>query len=328
MPSIPMNLGTDDYAHLFARLRTNRNRKVWSELTAHQAPHKPILLLCVLDLFDSGGFSSNLVEISEDIAELFGRYWERILPFGRTGNLALPFFHLRSEEFWHLLPRNEAAGIGPQITSLARLREEVIGARLDGELYDAIRSKENRDRLRSVLIETYFSPEARRPLVEQSAINRGAFVYSEELLKRPRDPKVQETLSIEEAYRPAVRDGGFRRAIVNAYSHRCALCGIRVRTLDGRTAVAAAHIVPWSETQDDRPANGLALCRTCHWTFDEGLLGVSQSYEVLASRQLGVPDNLPGYLTSLEGRAIFHPSAEAHRPDLRSLEWHRENVLR
>jgi putative restriction endonuclease len=45
-------------------------------------------------------------------------------------------------------------------------------------------------------------------------------------------------------YRPAVRDQGFRRAVVTAYLHRCALCGIRVRTLDGRTAVAVAHIVP------------------------------------------------------------------------------------
>src|SRR5919107_5777365 len=75
-----MGNGIDGYARRFARLRTNRNRKVWSEVTAHQAPHKPILLLCVLDLFDSGEIPSNLIEISDDLAELFGRYWERVLP--------------------------------------------------------------------------------------------------------------------------------------------------------------------------------------------------------------------------------------------------------
>jgi len=69
-----MGDGIDDYAESFARLRTNRNRKVWSGVTAHQAPHKPLLLLCVLDLFDSGVVSSNLVEITDDLAELFGRY--------------------------------------------------------------------------------------------------------------------------------------------------------------------------------------------------------------------------------------------------------------
>ncbi len=323
-----MGDGIDDYARRFARLRTNRNRKVWSEVTAYQAPYKPILLLCVLDLFDSGEIPSNLVEISEDLVELFGKYSERVLPFIRPGSLAFPFFHLQGDGFWHLLPRHESISLDSQITSLTRLKEEIVGARLDEDLYDLVRSEENRDRLRSVLIEAYFSIETRRFLVEQSIINCGAFVYSDELLKRPEDPTVQETLSLEEAYLPAVRDQGFRRAVVTAYSHRCALCGIRVRTLDGRTAVTAAHIVPWSETQDDRPANGMALCRICHWTFDEVLLGVSRVYEVIVSRQLNTLDNLPGYLTNLEGRGIVGPDRKPLWPDTESLRWHRENVLR
>lgn len=320
--------GIEDYAARFARLRTNRNRKVWSGVTAHQAPHKPLLLLCVLDLFDSGKIPSNLVEITDDLTELFGRYWERVLPFGRSGNLALPFFHLRSEGFWHLLPRQENARVGPQITSLNRLREEVVGARLDEALHDLIRSEENRDRLRSVLIETYFSPETRRPIVEQGAINHGAFVYSDELLTRPEDPRVEEALPVEEAYRPAVRDQGFRRAVVTAYLHRCALCGIRVRTLGGHTAVAAAHIIPWSVSHDDRPANGMALCRMCHWVFDEGLVKLSSDYEISSSRELTTLGNLPGYLTNLEGRVILGPSREPFWPDVGSLRWHRENVFR
>ena len=323
-----MGEGIDDYTRRFARLRTNRNRKVWSEVTAYQAPYKPILLLCVLDLFDSGEISSNLIEISDDLVEIFGKYLERVRAFIRPGSLALPFFHLQGDGFWHLLPRHESISLGSQITSLTRLREEIVGARMDENLYDLIRSEENRDRLRSVLIEAYFSIETSRSLVEQSIINRGAFVYSEELLKRPEDPTVRETLSLEEAYLPAVRDQGFRRAVVTAYSHRCALCGIRVLTLDGHTAVTAAHIVPWSETQDDRPANGMALCRMCHWTFDEGLLGVSQVYEVIASRQLNTLDNLPGYLTSLEGLGIVGPGRRPLWPDTESLRWHRENVLR
>ena len=318
----------DDYARRFARLRTNRNRKVWSEVTAHQAPHKPILLLCVLDLFDSGEISSNLVGISDDLFELFAVYWGRVLPFNRPGNLVLPFFHLQGDGFWHLLPRYEGTTLSSQITSLTRLREETFGARMDEDLYDLFESKENRDRLRGVLIETYFSPEIRPLVVEQSITNRGAFLYSEGLLNNPEDSRVEETLFVEKTYLPAVRDQGFRRAVVTAYSHRCALCGIRVRTLDGHTAVTAAHIRPWSETHDDRPANGMALCRMCHWTFDEGLLGVSQEYEVIASRQLVVSNNLPGYLTNLEGRGIVGPARELFWPDTESLRWHHEHVFR
>ena len=72
--------------------------------------------------------------------------------------------------------------------SLHRLSKVVIGARLDEDPYDLIRLKEDHDRLRSVLIETYFSSEKRRLLVEQSANNLGAFVYSEKLLAHPEDP--------------------------------------------------------------------------------------------------------------------------------------------
>ncbi len=43
---------------------------------------------------------------------------------------------------------------------------------------------------------------------------------------------------------------------MNLYSHRCALCGIRMITPEGHTLVEAAHIRPWADCQDDRPANG------------------------------------------------------------------------
>ncbi len=90
----------------------------------------------------------------------------------------------------------------------------------------------------------------------------------------------------------------------------------------------AAHIRAWSQFHDDRPVNGLALCRTCHWTFDKGLMSISGKYEVIASSQLSVHDNLPGYLTSLEGRGIVYPSHRSYYPDHECLKWHRANVFR
>lgn len=277
---------------------------------------------------DSGEISSNLVEITDDLAELFDRYLQRAMPFERAGDLLMPFYHLTGDGFWHLLPRDEKDQIGQWMSSPNRLREGIIGARLNEDLYELLRVRENRERLRDVLIATYFSPEIGRFLLEQAAVNLGAFIYSDELLRNPGEPRVRETLSIEEAYRPAVRDQGFRRAVVTAYKHRCALCGIRVLTLDGHTVVTAAHIVPWSEGHDDRPTNGMALCRTCHWTFDEGLVCVSTVYEIRTSDQLTTVGNLPGYLTSLEGRGIVGPSEKVYWPDPDSLRWHHEHVFR
>lgn len=250
------------------------------------------------------------------------------MPFHLRGNLALPFFHLHNDGFWHLFAKpgkEEFLAASEQIRSLSRLTDTIIGARLEDELYGLLQAQGHRAVLRTVLIETYFAPEAQTSLVEQAAINNEAFRYSEQLLRRDYE-KISETL--EEAYRPAARDQGFRRAVVTAYDHRCALCGVRVLTFDGHTAVDASHIKPWSLERDDRPANGMALCKLCHWSFDEGLLGVSHQYEVIASDQLSVSNNLPGYLSSLKGRGIVCPVERTHWPDPDSLGWHRKEVFR
>ncbi|MFO7632399.1 MAG: HNH endonuclease, partial [Caldilinea sp.] len=160
-----------------------------------------------------------------------------------------------------------------------------------------------REALRRALVETYFAPEFQARLLEQGLVN-------------------------VEAYRAAVRDQGFRRVIVSAYDHRCAFCGIRMLTVDGHTAVDAAHIVPWSVSHNDDPCNGMALCRLCHWTFDEGLLGVSARYAVLLGRQLAQLPNVAGHLLTLEGRSIIGPAQQVLWPDLDALAWHRREVLR
>ncbi len=284
----------------------------------------------MLDLFEQGEAKSNLIELGLDLDELFDRYWKKVLPFDRSSGLAQPFFHLGSEGFWHLLPKpgkKEALSSVSSIRYRSRLEEIVLGARLDEALYDLVRVQGSRDLLRSVLLETYFMPDVRDSLIEQGAVNHEAFLYSKELLEQRGEQTIGETVA-EKAYRPVARDQGFRRAVVTAYAHRCALCGIRVRTLDGHTVVDAAHIVPWSVGRDDRPANGMALCRTCHWTFDEGLLRISPAYEIFASTQLGTSGNLSGYLISLEGRGIVRPVEEVYWPDPSSLEWHRDHVFR
>ena len=80
-----------------------------------------------------------------------------------------------------------------------------------------------------------------------------------------------------------VRDQGFRKAIVRLYEHRCAICGIRILTPEGHTVIEAAHIIPWSQTHNDSPQNGMSLCKLCHWSFDEGLMGVDLDYKVMVS---------------------------------------------
>ena len=65
----------DDYIKNFRRLRTDKDRKRWSALTAYQAPHKPFVLLSEMDLVAEGVITENVIEPSLELLETFNRYW-------------------------------------------------------------------------------------------------------------------------------------------------------------------------------------------------------------------------------------------------------------
>jgi putative restriction endonuclease len=59
------------YLKSFSRLRTDKNRKRWSALTTHKAPHKPFLLLSIMDLIAQGAITENFIEPSFELVETF-----------------------------------------------------------------------------------------------------------------------------------------------------------------------------------------------------------------------------------------------------------------
>ncbi|WP_027716779.1 hypothetical protein [Desulfuromonas sp. TF] len=79
---------------------------VWGEATRKRAPHKPILLLAVLDLVHRGAITSPFIDVTGDLVELnelFNLYWRRIIPLGQTSSIAFPFSRLDREPFWELV---------------------------------------------------------------------------------------------------------------------------------------------------------------------------------------------------------------------------------
>lgn len=315
-----MNKVLAGYIKRFSKLRADRSAS-WTDATKGQAPHKPILLLSVLDLFAEGELDANLIEYSAELAELFAAYWQIVLP-DRRGNMALPFFHLRSSKFWHLLPKSgqeESLAVANRGYA-SQLQKMILGAQLDDELFLLLQDAESRNTLRTVLIQTYFAEDYHPVLIEQGELNLQSYFYSQKLLL--------QSMELEGDPKPQVRDQGFRKAVVRIYEHRCAFCGVRVLTSSGHTAVEAAHIIPWSVSQNDAVSNGMALCRLCHWTFDEGLTGVSGKYQVVLSKELRMmSQNLPGHLLTVENRQILGPTDDDLWPDLDALRWHQQNIF-
>lgn len=319
------------YAARFAKLHTDTSASRWSERTRHRAPHKPLLLLAVIDLFASGMLTTNLIELTPELCRLFFSYSRQVMPPGHPERVFLPFIHLRADGFWHLVPQpsqeDRLARLG-NVWSVVRLREIVLGAQLDDDLFQVLSSQIGRELLRPILIETYFAPDVQTELIHQGRSNLDVFRYSQVLLNQARGKAIQETGRPADAYQSIVRSEGFRRAVVVAYEYRCALCGIRILTADGHSVVDSVYIVPPDVRQDDRPTNGLALCQLCRWAFAEGLAAISKRYTVMLSRQLSAEGNVPGHLTSLAGRGMLGPEEPQLWPDPDALSWHREKTFR
>lgn len=183
----------------------------WSNATKRKAPHKPILLLAVLDLVHRGVITSPFIDVTGDLVELnelFNLYWRRIVPLGQTSSIAFPFSRLDREPFWELISLSGQT-ITPAIinntSSVSYLRKHALGAKLDYGLFQIMQTGEGREALREALLQSCFSPEVQVSLREQSVINRDAFDYSQILEEKAHLPLVKEIVEAAE-FQPAARD--------------------------------------------------------------------------------------------------------------------------
>ena len=113
----------EKYINSFIRLRTDKNRKRWSALTAHQAPHKPFLLLSIMDLIAQGAITGKFIKPSLELLETFNIYFANIMPAGSRRIMSYPFYHMRTEPFWHLMPnKGYKDQPGLTISSMVKLR--------------------------------------------------------------------------------------------------------------------------------------------------------------------------------------------------------------
>lgn len=314
---------SEEYIEKIKRLRTDSNRKRWSSITFNRAPHKPFLLLSVIDLFAQEKITGNFIEHSYELVDTFNGYWQKLMPVGSTTSMAYPFPRLANDKIWKLVPNpdNKYPIDINLIFSMVKLRKLTVGAKIDDEFLLLLSRLDKRELLRSTIINKYFDPAVHVLLKEQGKLNYKAFEYCQKILK------VDETilpLSDNDQTDKKVRNQAFRKIITSLYKHRCAFCGIRMLTPEGHTVVEAAHVIPWSKSHDDRPTNGMALCKLCHWSFDEGLMSVGKKYEIKVSKRIRIDKNLPGHILSLSSRPIFKPDKKKFWPKQINLERHRE----
>lgn len=121
------------------------------------------------------------------------------------------------------------------------------------------------------------------------------------------------------------RDASFARVIHSNYKGVCAMTGLNLINEKGGYETEAAHIRPVAENGPDSPRNGIALSRTIHWMFDEGMLSVSDSNEILCSERF-IPNEIRNILNP--GGKILLPKDPSCHPHPGFLRYHRDNVFK
>jgi len=133
-----------------------------------------------------------------------------------------------------------------------------------------------------------------------------------------------------------LRNRAFRQAILEAYSYKCAVCGMKIYSPNTlQWEVEAAHIVPRSSNGKDDIFNGIALCRLHHWAFDVGWFTLEDNFTILGSKRIYyLPTgfgNLWGYnfmeQLSNKNLTIFLPEKEEIHPHPNAIIWHRKNIF-
>lgn len=115
--------------------------------------------------------------------------------------------------------------------------------------------------------------------------------------------------------------GAFRVLILNAYKRRCCVTGERTLPV-----IEAAHIQTYISPQSNHVQNGLALREDIHTLFDEGYVGVDESYKFIVRPRLReVFDNGRDYY-KLHGKPICLPDQPEMTPSKAAIRWHLEKV--
>ena len=286
--------------------------------TTERAPHKPVLLLAVLDEIAAGQIPTNQIVISPELVARFRDEWSRRVrsPFFKP-DFTKPFYHLKGEGFWHPVPRPGREFLlttSHSPRSFSSLQDTVRYVQLDEPLFRLLRDPSSRAVLRQVLLSTYFGDA---PAAGPGYIDTVAQQMLEEAPGTYR--RLAQGFDEEEL---VARSAVFKRVIPRIYNYTCCISGMQVLAGPSVQMVDACHILPFAESRDDTITNGLSLCPNLHRAFDRGLIRIDDRYRVSVSPSVQEPTGAAYGIRAFEGQPLRLPQDRAHWHGLDNLEAH------
>lgn len=297
------------------------------------APHKPILLLSVIDCYSDGYINSERIYITAELMAYFKSNWQAYVITAHTMNFTYPFFHLSREPFWSLIvKRGYDIEVGPKksIKSFNILYTATDYAEIDKELMLLLMNSNSREHLKNILLQEYFP---------QSILQNTSTYYLDSIAKdilsesgavyRKKLEKISKSMD-EEEYEEEIflRGSVFKQYIPKIYNQTCCITRYKMSSIYNISMIDACHIVPFSESHDDTIGNGLSLCPNIHRAFDRGLITIDENFRIILSNNFEEDQNNPFSISKFENKKILLPANMAYAPKKENLLWHNENVFK
>ncbi len=298
-----------------------------------KAPHKPILLLSIIQLIHKGVIQTNRIYITGELVIAFKSNWNRLVETNHIPNFSLPFFHLNSEPFWRLVFTNSFIDRNEKINSLGKLKSRIDFAEIDKDLFELLLNPINRTEIENIILDTYF-PNTRinyqfeiienydlENKIKDQILNDSREEYQtlmSEIAKELTENEIEE-----ERY---IRGSIFKREIPKIYQNQCCISGMRIESTTKAQMIDACHIVPFSISNDDTVSNGISLSPNLHRAYDRGLITINEDYIVRISP--AIKENItPFSISQFSGRKIILPKNNKDFPSPENLIWHKKEVF-
>lgn len=313
------------YLTAFQKLRIDRAHGI--------APHKPILLLSVLQTFQNGINNNQKIYITPELVALFKSNWSLLVKSNHDCRFALPFYHLTSDKFWKLIPKHGFENIfqfKDSMRSFANLNAAVDCALIEVDLLFLLKDKKSNSILQQFLLDEYFLETKSNysnstcgqqkifDTIEGKIMNEDAAEYRKEI------QKLMQQQNEEEIF---LRGSLFKREIPKIYNYTCCISGMKIAATISVSMIDACHIVPFSASYDDTITNGIALCPNLHRAFDRGLISIDNNYKVIVSKAFK-EDETNYSIRIFENQHIHLPMHEMSYPLAENFNWHRENIFK
>ena len=270
-----------------------------------RSPHKPLLILLTLGRIQLG---KARLATYEEIEEKLVRLLSDFGPVSARKTPQLPFWHLQSDGFWEI-PNPEGVLTPSGSVSVKALRDNNVLGGFTVEAFNLLKADPQLiQQLGDLILETHFPPSLRQEILDEAGLD------------------FEASLSIP-SQKKAKRDPAFRRKIMEAYEHRCAICDFSVRMENTPIALEAAHIKWFQVGGPDIETNGLALCALHHKLLDRGAIAINEDLKIIVSEKANGHAGFQEWVLDFDGKQIRAPRNKKYHPNPDFLEWHIREVF-